>query len=164
VDVVLVVVVAVVVAAVLDVVVVRELVVEVAVVPLRLEVELAVVPPVAVVVVEFVPTGLVTTLVALDVEPCVYVPVLPAGVLVAVVARVLLVPGVMSAAVVFFGESPGSAAHAKNWMTGSTKTACLKQLRRLIGGPFSFGGRGRDCAFRASAYKFHRGTVAAHVP
>jgi hypothetical protein len=159
VEVVLVVVVAVVV-AVLDVVVVRELVDEVAVVPLRLEVEVAVpVPP----LVDVVPTGLVTTLVALDVEPWVYVPVLPAGLLVALVARVLLVPGVMSAAVLFFGESPGSAAHAKNWMTGSTKTACLKQRRRLIGGPFSFGGRGRDCACQASA-KFHRATVAAHVP
>ena len=70
--------------------------------------------------------------------------------------------GIVGAAL-FFGESPGSAAHAKNWMTGRMKTACLKQRRRLIGGPFSFGGRGRDCACRASA-KFHRGTVAAHVP
>lgn len=147
--------------------------------------EVLVVPPSAVVVV--VATLLVRLLVRLDVEPApvvapldvvgpvdppvglddepaVYVPVLPPGVLVALAETLLLLPGVITAAAVSFGESPGSAAHAKNWMTGRTKAACLTHRRRRIGGPFSFGGRGRDCACGVSAYKLYRGIFAAHVP
>jgi hypothetical protein len=167
VDVVVLVVVAVVVVAVLEVVVlVRELVDEVPDVPLALEVEVEVaLLPLVVAAVDVVLTPLVRALVVLeDVEPAVYVPVLPAGVLVALVVMVLLTPGVMSAAALGLGESPGSAAHAKNWMTGSTKTACFKQRRRLIGGRFPSEDAGATCARRASAYELYRGTFAAHVP
>jgi hypothetical protein len=114
----------------------------------RLEVDEARVPLLALDVV-----GPVDPRLVLDDETAVYVPVLLPGLLVALVEAVLLpAPGVITAATLSFGESPGSAAHAKNWMTRSTKAACLTRRRRRIGGPFSFGGRGRDCACGVSAY------------
>jgi hypothetical protein len=129
---------------------------------LRLEVDDAPVPVPR--LLDVVDPTTVGALLVLDDGPPVYVPVLPPGVLVALAETVLLLPGVITAAAVSFGESPGSAAHAKNWMTGRTKAACLTHRRRRIGGPFSFGGRGRDCACGVSAYKLYRGIFAAHVP